>query len=175
MNSSDISDPSGRVPHAPVKTSLTWPLAPQFILKLRVQSGEIDDFNHVNNVVYLGWMARCAWAHSKALGFDFAAFETHDCGFVVTRHEIDYHAAAKPNECIEVATWIVENDQRLKLSRRFLIRSAERDVHLASGVTRFASMRLSTEKACRLAPAYRSGYPVDAAAQAHFGPLDKAR
>ena len=56
-----------------------------------------------------------------------------------------------------------------------LIRSADRDVHLASGVTRFASMRLSTEKACRMAPAYYGGYPVDAAAQAHFGPLDKAR
>lgn len=171
MNSSDISASSDGARPAPVKTSLTWPLAPQFILKLQVQPHEIDDFNHVNNVVYLGWMARCAWAHSNALGFDFAAFEKNDCGFVVTRHEIDYHAAAKPNERIEIATWIVENDKRLKLSRRFLIRSADRDMHLASGVTRFASMRLSTEKACRMTPAYRSGYPIDAAAQTHFGSL----
>ena len=152
--------------------ALSWPLTPQFILPLHVQPGDIDDFRHVNNVVYLGWMARCAWAHSKALGFDFAAFEKHDCGFVVTRHEIDYRAAALPDERIEVATWIVENDARVRLSRRFIIWSADRDMHLADGVTRFAAMRLSNAKAMRMPQAYATGYPVDAAAQQHFGPLD---
>jgi acyl-CoA thioester hydrolase len=152
--------------------SLAWPLAPQFVLPLRVQEGDIDDFRHVNNVVYLGWMARCAWAHSKALGFDFATFEKHDCGFVVTRHEIDYRAAALPDEQIEVATWIVENDARLRLSRRFLIRSVNRDMQLARGVTRFAAMRLSTNKAMRMVDAYKHGYLVDAAAADYFGPLD---
>ena len=60
-----------------------------FVLAVDVRDADIDDFGHVNNVVYLGWIARAAWAHSKALGFDFAAYRDRDCGFVVTRHEID--------------------------------------------------------------------------------------
>ena len=79
---------------APAPPPEAFLLPPQFTLSLVVQEGDIDDFNHVNNVVYLNWMARAAWAHSKALGFDFAAYRQRDCGFVVTRHEIDYKAAA---------------------------------------------------------------------------------
>lgn len=166
-----ISKSDATAPHI-LSATLSWPLTPQFILPVTVKDTDIDDFQHVNNVVYLNWMARCAWAHSKDLGFDFAAFEQHDCGFVVTRHEIDYRAAAKPQEQIAVATWIVENDQRLRLSRRFLIWSVDRDMHLASGVTRFAAMRLSTEKACRMVAAYQTGYPVDKDSLVYFGPLD---
>ena len=44
------------------------------VLGVDVRAADIDDFGHVNNVVYLGWIARAAWAHSKALGFDFAAY-----------------------------------------------------------------------------------------------------
>ena len=57
-----------------------WLLAPQFVERIDVRDADIDDFNHVNNVVYLGWIARTAWAHSKALGFDFAAYRNRDCG-----------------------------------------------------------------------------------------------
>ena len=150
---------------------LFWPVPPQFILSLAVKPGDIDDFNHVNNVVYLSWMARCAWAHSKALGFNFAAFEKHDCGFVVTRHELDYRAPAFADEHVAIATWLVENDKKLRLARRFVMRSIERDVELARGVTRFAAMKLSTGRACRMVDEYVDGYPVDDAALAHFGPL----
>lgn len=158
-------DPSADLAH------LDWPLKPQFILSLRVQPNDIDDFKHVNNVVYLNWMARCAWAHSKALGFDFAAFEKHDCGFVVTRHELDYQKPAFADETIGIATWIVENDHKLRLTRRFTMMSAERNTLLARGVTRFAAMRLSNARARRMVPEYAKGYPIDAQAVAHFGPL----
>lgn len=168
---SDVSSDASAANTDARLAGLSWPLAPQFILPIAVKSSDIDDFKHVNNVVYLGWMARCAWAHSKALGFDFAAFETHDCGFVVVRHELDYHAAALPDETVAIATWLVENDKRLRLSRRFVMQSVERDLKLASGVTRFAAMQISSGKACRMPAAYAEGYPVDTQAQAHFGPL----
>ena len=90
-------------------------LPPQFTLRLAVQADDIDDFKHVNNVVYLSWMARTAWAHSKHLGFDFTAYRQRDCGFVVTRHEIDYKAAALANETVHIATWVSVNDGRLRL------------------------------------------------------------
>jgi len=52
--------------------SSVWALAPQHILSLPISASDIDDFGHVNNVVYLNWMAHATWDHSKALGFDFA-------------------------------------------------------------------------------------------------------
>ena len=135
-----------------------WLLPPQFILSVDVRDSDIDDFNHVNNVVYLGWMARTAWSHSKALGFDFEAFRARDCGFVVTRHEIDYRAAAMAGERVHIATWIGLNDGRLKLRRRFQMLSGD-GRELARGMTQFAAMKLSTARAMRMHADYVKGYP----------------
>lgn len=135
-----------------------WLRPPQYVLSVDVRPQDIDDFNHVNNVVYLSWMARCAWAHSKALGFDFAAFEARDCGFVVTRHEIDYRAAATQGDLVHIGTWISRNDGRLKLRRRFQILSAD-NIELARGMTEFAAMRLSSARAMRMHEDYAAGYP----------------
>ena len=144
-----------------------WLLPPQHILRLRVTPADIDDFNHVNNVVYLRWMARAAWDHSKKLGFDFAAYRARDCGFVVTRHEIDYKAAALIDETVEIATWVSLNDGRLRLRRRFQMR-AQNGRELARGMTDFAAMKISTGRAMRMHEDYRSGYPPVAEAEALF-------
>lgn len=142
-------------------------LPPQFILSLAVQESDIDDFNHVNNVVYLGWMARAAWAHSKQLGFDFAAYRQRDCGFVVTRHEIDYKAAARAGERVHIATWVSVNDGRLRLRRRFqMLADDGRD--LAHGLSDFAAMKISTGRAMRMHADYVTGYPEMAAAETLF-------
>ncbi|MBT7641810.1 MAG: acyl-CoA thioesterase [Rhodobiaceae bacterium] len=145
-----------------------WVVPPQHILSVAVRDEDIDAFRHVNNVVYVGWMARCAWSHSQALGFDFAAYEAEDCGFVVTRHEIDYRAAALAGDTVHIATWITGNDARLKLTRHFQMISEARGKTLALGMSQFAAMKLSTAKACRMAPAYATGYRVDAAAADFF-------
>ena len=34
----------------------------------RVVAEEIDEYDHVNNAVYLTWLDRIAWAHSAVLG-----------------------------------------------------------------------------------------------------------
>ena len=142
-------------------------LPPQFILSLAVQAGDIDDFNHVNNVVYLSWMARAAWAHSKQLGFDFAAYRQRDCGFVVTRHEIDYKAAALAGERVHIATWVSLNDGRLRLRRRFQM-LADNGRELALGLSDFAAMKISTGRAMRMHDDYVTGYPVIADAENIF-------
>lgn len=144
-----------------------WRLAPQHILTVHVQEADIDDFNHVNNVVYLGWMARTAWDHSKKLGFDFAAYQARDCGFVVTRHEIDYKAAALAGERVHIATWISRNDGRLKLRRRFQM-LADDGRELALGMSQFAAMKITTAKATRMHQDYATGYPEITDAEAAF-------
>ncbi len=148
-----------------------WLAPPQYLTDRRVRAQDVDDFNHVNNVVYLGWMAYAAWQHSKHLGFDFDAFRQHDCGFVVTRHEIDYRAACFADDTVTIATWITDNDQKLRLWRRFQLVSSATGQTLAFGKTGFASMRISTGKACRMPVDYARGYPVDAPAAAVFAAL----
>ncbi len=148
---------------------LNWCIAPQHILSIAVRERDIDVFQHVNNVVYLRWMADTAWDHSKALGFDFAAYEARDCGFVVTRHEIDYRQAALADDIVHIATWISRNDGRLKLRRRFQMISATTGATLAMGLSDFAAMRLSSARATRMHQDYVSGYERDADAAAHFG------
>lgn len=150
------------------ESKLPWCLAPQHVYTIDVRARDIDVFNHVNNVVYLRWMADAAWDHSKALGFDFAAYKQRDCGFVVTRHELDYRRAALAGDTIHIATWISRNDERLKLRRRFQIMSAQYGTSLAMGMTEFAAMRLSTARACRMHKDYIAGYPPDADAAAYF-------
>jgi len=143
-------------------------LPPQFHLDIQVRDADIDDFGHVNNVVYLGWMARVAWAASKSIGFDFARYQSLDCGFVVTRHEIDYRRAAMPGDTVAVATWISVNDGRLRLRRRFQMISHNSGETLAFGLSDFACMKLSNARACRMPEAFASGYHMDESAEAIF-------
>ena len=148
--------------------TLNWRIAPQHILSIPVRARDIDVFNHVNNVVYLRWMADTAWDHSKTLGFDFAAYEARDCGFVVTRHEIDYRQAALSGDVVHVATWISRNDGRLKLRRRFQMISQQTGQTLALGMSDFAAMKLSTARATRMHDDYVTGYSLDETAATHF-------
>ncbi len=145
-----------------------WLAPAPYIVQIPVQAAHIDDFNHVNNVVYVQWMARVAWHHSKALGFDFAAYQARDCGFVVRRHEIEYKQATHAGDIVHCATWISLNDGRLHLRRRFQMISSMTGQTLALGVSDFVPMRLSTNRACRMPAAYKTGYPAMAGVEEIF-------
>ncbi|HCD16867.1 MAG: acyl-CoA thioesterase [Rhizobiales bacterium TMED83] len=138
------------------------------VLGVDVRAADIDDFGHVNNVVYLGWIARAAWAHSKALGFDFAAYRDLDCGFVVTRHEIDYRAACPPDTTALIATWITANDGRVRLRRRFQIILQGTGTTLAFAMSDFATIKISTGRACRMPAQFATGYPANDALEPLF-------
>ena len=151
------------------KTDLQDFIAPDpFVLAVDVQADDIDDFGHVNNVVYLGWIARAAWAHSKALGFDFNTYRELDCGFVVTRHEIDYRAACPPKTAALVATWITANDARVRLRRRFQICLQGAETTLAFAMSEFATIKISTGRACRMPAEFAEGYPAQPALEPVF-------
>src|SRR5690606_40988349 len=76
-------------------SGIAWDHPDPFIYKTVVEKQHIDDFQHTNNVVYLTWMAKTAWEHSKALGLDFAAYAKINRGMVVRRHELEYLAASR--------------------------------------------------------------------------------
>ena len=74
-----------------------------YCFNITVGATDIDDLDHVNNVVYVGWVQDAAGAHWK-----MAAPEAlrSQCRWVVLRHEIDYIASAVLGEKLNVFTWV---------------------------------------------------------------------
>ena len=75
---------------------------PPFELPLKIQSSDIDELGHVNNVVYLAWVQDVAIAHWNFL----TTPEQRDRHvWVALRHEIDYLAEAVPGDAVFARTW----------------------------------------------------------------------
>lgn len=72
----------------------------------KVKLHDIDDLNHVNNVVYLQWVLEVSGMHWNILASDAIK---KDSVWVVLRHEIDYLAQAYVNDTITLYTWIGES------------------------------------------------------------------
>ena len=78
-----------------------------------VLPGDIDEQNHVNNIVYLRWVQDVATAHWKT----HASAESQAAiGWIVLRHEIDYKMPASLGDEIVLRTW-VGKASRLKFER----------------------------------------------------------
>jgi len=66
---------------------------------------DIDELNHVNNVVYLSWIQNIANLHWTQLKQDQ---DTSAYVWVVIRHEIDYIGQALLGDSIVAKTWVGE-------------------------------------------------------------------
>lgn len=75
----------------------------KFELTLPVNSSDIDELNHVSNIVYVRWVQEVAVAHWKALA---SAESQRDVVWVVLRHEIDYKSPAILGDEIIARTWV---------------------------------------------------------------------
>jgi acyl-CoA thioester hydrolase len=129
---------------------MDWQHPAPFVLDIEVSAEHIDEFAHVNNTVYVGWMEQCAWAHSRSLGLTLDDFARLDRGMLVVRHEIDYLAAAREGERLQLGTWIVECDGRLSITRQFQLCRPADSATLLRARTRFVCAELSSGKPRRL-------------------------
>ena len=99
-----------------------WDLPSPFILRVSAQDADIDAYGHVNNSVYLRWLDETAWARSSALGVTPAHCVAARRGMVVWRSQLHYLAPAFSGDALDVGTWLVFHDTRLRIDRRFQIR-----------------------------------------------------
>ncbi|CAD5376533.1 Acyl-CoA thioesterase [Pseudomonas sp. OF001] len=129
---------------------MSWERPAPFVLDIKVGTEHIDEFAHVNNAVYVGWLEQCAWAHSRSLGLTLDDYRRLDRGMLVVRHEIDYLAAAREGERLELGTWIVECDGRLSIARQFQLRRPADGVTLLRARTRFVCAELSSGRPRRM-------------------------
>lgn len=118
------------------------------VFKLTIQVGEadIDDLNHVNNVVYLQWVQDVAAGH-----WNKVASQTlrDQCMWVVLRHEIDYTSPAIRGDVVEAFTW-VDIPKGPTQIRHVLIRRAADEKMLAHAQSTWCLLEPQTGKPKRI-------------------------
>ena len=125
-------------------------------LLLEVLPGDIDQVNHVNNVVYLKWVQEAAIAHWTAC----ASPEAQAALFwVVVRHEIDYKRPAMLGDGIIARTWVGPANQRSFERNTELLRAKDR-VLLARARTLWCPMDMRTGKPTEVSEEVRVGFSV---------------
>ena len=138
--------------------SLPWDYPQPHILYTQVLAGDIDGLNHTNNAVYVDWCQRAAWSHSVALGLDLAQYQALDRAMAITYSEYHYLQASREGDEVAVATWSVDWDRKLTMSRRFQVIRLSDGVTLLRAAMRFACIELSTGRPRRLPQAFIEGY-----------------
>ncbi|MOA17273.1 Acyl-ACP thioesterase [compost metagenome] len=137
---------------------MSWDLPAPFVLEIEVGAEHIDVLGHANNTVYVGWMEQCAWRHSQSLGLSIDDYRRLDRAMAVVRHEIDYLAAARLGERLQLGTWIVAADGRLSMQRQFQLWRPSDGATLLRARTRFACIELSSGKLRRMPAEFVEGY-----------------
>ncbi|MGE0588394.1 MAG: acyl-CoA thioesterase [Cyclobacteriaceae bacterium] len=91
-----------------------------FELPITVTAADLDELNHVNNVVYVQWVQDVAKAHwEKIAPLDVQQRYV----WMVLRHEIDYVSQAMLGDQLIAKTW-VEWSEGVRSERRVEIRQA---------------------------------------------------
>ena len=137
---------------------MNWELPSPFVIDIEVSAEDIDGLGHANNAVYVSWLERCAWRHSQFLGLDLVEYRRLDRAMAVVRHEIDYLASAYEGQHLQMATWIVESHQRLKMDRRFQLVRPEHGATLLRAKTTFVCIELSSGRPKRMPAEFVEGY-----------------
>ena len=140
----------------------SWDLPNPHLVAIDVADDDIDAYGHVNNAVYLRWLDCAAWSHSAALGLSLDDCTRMRRGMAALRIEIDYLRAALARERVEVATWIVESDRKLRVTRRFQLRHAVDGTTLARATTQYVCLNLETGRAVRMPAEFSAAYVTTA-------------
>lgn len=119
-----------------------------FDIPITVLASDIDDNDHVNNVVYLRWIFDVALAHWSACASEAmkAAY-----AWVATRHEIDYRREAVFGDAIVARTWIGAVDSRRFERLTEIVRTTDDHV-LARGRSMWTLLARDTGRITRIPP-----------------------
>lgn len=130
--------------------SADWDLPAPFVHRVSAQGSDIDAYGHVNNSVYLRWLDQTAWAHSSALGVTAEHCVATRRGMVVWRSQLHYLAPTFAHDQLEVGTWIMFEDGRLRVDRRFQIRRPSDDRTLLRGLIHYVCVDLDSGRPKRM-------------------------
>ena len=113
---------------------------------IAVIADDIDDMNHVNNVVYLRWVQDAAAAHWDAIASEDLKKKY---AWVVLRHEINYKSPAKLGDTINAKTW-VSSCEGARSVRHVTLSNAATGVVFAEAVTTWCLLDAVTKRPKRI-------------------------
>lgn len=111
-----------------------------FAYTIIVPQSVIDDYGHVNNVVYLQWMQDAAIQHPESI-VEYRLPENR--GWFARETRIEYLAPAYAGDEIEVSTWIVQYKRARGIRKYKFFRKTDGRV-IAKGETLFVFVELTT-------------------------------
>ena len=138
--------------------ALKWDMPTPFTERVTVGSEHLDQFGHTNNVVYLQWLERVAWAHSNTLGLSFADYQRLNAGCVARKHELEYLAATFAGDELLLGTWVHENDGKLSMWRRYQILRVGDGKTVLRGQTHWVCVDMQTGRPKRQPPEFLAAY-----------------
>lgn len=135
-----------------------WDVGAPFTQSVTVQAGDLDQFAHTNNVVYLAWLERVAWAHSVSLGLSMDDYRRLGAGCVARRHELEYLAPTFLGEELQLGTWIAECDAKFTMWRHYqILRPADGRTVLRAR-TQWVCIDITTGKPKRMPAEFVAAY-----------------
>ena len=135
-----------------------WDLPVPYVASVAVTPADIDAYDHVNNAVYMTWFDRAAWEHSAVLGLPIEKCLLLDRGMAVLRSVIAYVRPAVLGDTIQIATWLLPAEGKLRVRRRFQVRREADGVTLARAEIEYACIELSSGRPARWPPEFRKYY-----------------
>ncbi|NMM50406.1 acyl-CoA thioesterase [Marinigracilibium pacificum] len=120
----------------------------EFSLDIDINSEDIDELGHVNNIVYLKWVQETARAHWE----NVAPSEMQDQNiWVVLRHEIDYKKEILINDNIQTKTKVL--NMKGPLSKR-QVEIYSNNILAAKAVTTWCLLNKDTRKPRNISKEY---------------------
>lgn len=124
-------------------------MAERFTMEVTAQAADIDEVEHVSNLVYVRWIQDVAVAHSAAVGWSFQRYREFGAIFVVRRHELDYITPVMLGQVVRLETWI-DSWRAASCVRRTELYRAHDNVVVARGATTWAFMRFAEGRPQRI-------------------------
>ncbi len=115
-----------------------------FFYSVTVQAEDLDELNHVNNVVYFKYLQDAAISHWYSIANDQ---ERESVRWVARKHEIEYFKSAFLGETLIIKTWI-ENFTAVTSERHYEI--YRDDALLIKAQTLWIALNTITRKPARL-------------------------
>lgn len=137
---------------------LPWDHPGVYAIQIDVLADDCDEFNHVNNAVYVAWQDQIAWAHSTHLGFSPQGYVDLGVGYVVRENALTYELPAKAGDQLALGTWVLGNDNKLRCERGFqFIRLSDQKTAFRGKIT-YVSFDLKRQKLTRTPPELIKAY-----------------
>jgi acyl-CoA thioester hydrolase len=133
---------------------LTHPPREHFEIPITVLLTDIDELDHVNNVVYLRWIMEVAVAHWTTAA---TPEQQAEIGWIALRHEIDYKRPTLLGDAVIARTWVgVASSHRFERHTE-IIRATDSKV-LAKSISIYCPINRVTGKLTRVSDDIRAHF-----------------